>query len=143
VLPLVAAWLQVVRRESEAPDLWVEVERERATVGEPPPAVENTPFNASEIEQIAKQVEEVKAYVRHTYDLPEGQLHALEARLDYLVEASHRSPRLDWRNAMLGVLLGAIVQGALPSNVVRDVLVMTLRGIGALFGHDLPQLPTA
>jgi hypothetical protein len=50
-------------------------------------------------------------------------------------------PRLDWRNAALGAFLGAVVQGILPGEVVREVLSMTFRALGALFGHDVPGLP--
>lgn len=49
---------------------------------------------------------------------------------------------LDWRNAMLGVLLGVVVQGLLPQEPVRDALQMVLRSVASLFGHDIPQLPS-
>jgi hypothetical protein len=138
----VATWLASLARELEAPDLWAELERERQIVGEAPgPEVENTPFTQEEQQLIGRQLNEVKEYVRQTHELPPGQLRELEARLDYLVDASSRLPRLDWRNALLGVLLGTVVEAILPGDVVRDVLSLIVRGIAHLYGHDVPGLP--
>lgn len=143
VLATVRNWLGYLERELEAPDLWAEIQREQDVLGQfAPAAVENTPFTPEEQEQIARVLTEVKLYVQQTQDLPEAQLREIEARLDYLVEAATRLPRLDWRNVLLGALLGPVVQASLPVGAVRDALAMIVRGVGQLFGTDLPGLPS-
>lgn len=127
-------------REYTAPDLWGELERQRElVVGEH--EVENTRFTTAEQEQIAGQLREIKSYVRRTYQLTESQYSAIDDRLDYLEEAASRIGRIDWRNAFVGAFLGAVVQAVLPPEPVRDVLNLTLRGLGGLFGVDIPELP--
>jgi hypothetical protein len=101
----------------------------------------NTPFTVDEQQQIARQLDEVRAYTRDTYELPGDQMRLLEGRLDYLQEAASRMGRIDWRNAVTGVLLGAVVNAALPSDAVRDALSMLLRSVGHMFGHPVPELP--
>jgi hypothetical protein len=71
VLEYVRIWLSALHRELEAPDLWAELEGEReALSGGAVAEVENTPFTSDEQGQIARQLEEAKHYVRHTYELP-------------------------------------------------------------------------
>jgi hypothetical protein len=137
----VREWLAALRQEVSAPDLWGELALERDLVAELGP-VENTPFTAEEQELIARQLTEVKEYVRKTHELSADQFGELEARLDYLVEAAGRLPRLDWRNALLGVFLSTVVQAILPGEVVRDAVGFILRSIGPMFGADpIPELP--
>jgi hypothetical protein len=84
---------------------------------------------------------EVKAYVREAYELSSDQMGALEGRLDYLQEAASRMGRVDWRNAVAGVLLSTLVNAILPGDVARDTLLMLLRSVGHMFGHPMPELP--
>jgi hypothetical protein len=137
----VPEWLRALRREITEPDLWGELEREQKAVAELQP-VENTPFTPEERERIARQLGEVKEYVRKTHELSSNQFRELESRIDYLIEAADRLPRVDWRNALVGVLLSTVVEAILPGNVVRDVIGLTLRGLGQMLGIDpTPELP--
>jgi alkylhydroperoxidase family enzyme len=87
-------------------------------------------------------LEEAKAYVRATHELTEEQYRELESRLDYLKEAAERMPRVDWRNAFVGALLGAVVQAVLPPEPVRDAMNVVLRGLSGIFGGRPPELPS-
>ena len=86
------AWLSYVRREVEAPDLWA-LAREGVTLfavsGEPE---QNNPFTASEKAEIVIAVERVRVYLEGA-GVSGEPLAAANAKLDYLVEASHRSGR--------------------------------------------------
>jgi hypothetical protein len=141
LLPAIPRWLNLVRREIEAPDLWAEVERERELVGEAVPEIENTPFTPEEQRQVAAGLNELKEYIKQTHELSDAQVRELEGRLDYLADAASRLPRLDWRNALLGAFFATVVSGLLPGEVVRDVLSMALRALAPMFGHEFPQLP--
>lgn len=141
LLEAVERWLEFLRREIETPDLWSELARERELVASPPAEAENTSFTAVEQAQIAHQLSEIKTYVRQTHKLTAAQYEAIDARLDYLVEAASRMGRIDWRNAFVGAFLGAVVQAVIPQDPVRDILALTLRGLAQLFGVDVPELP--
>jgi hypothetical protein len=132
------SWLESLERELAEPDLWGELERQRELLGGAAEEIENTPFTPEEQEEVVARLSEAKEYVRRTQELPPEQIHALETRIDYLIDATGRLPRLDWRNAALGALIGHALQTAVPSEVVRDVLGMIFRGLGQLFGLDLP-----
>jgi hypothetical protein len=141
-LTYVRWWLGLVKREYEAPDLWGELGKQRELMGGELALVGNAPFTPDEQRQIEAQLQETKAFVRKSFELTEAQYGAIEARLDYLVEASGRMGRVDWRTAFAGVFLTAIVMGMLPSDVVREVMEIALRGLAGLFGVDIPALPS-
>jgi hypothetical protein len=144
VLPHVGQWLETVRSELEAPDLWAEIGRAREAVSELPPNVQNTPFNPDEQRQIEQRFEAVKSQVRQTNpELDAEQLRAIDSTLDSLVDASKKLSRLDWRSLVVGAIIEKGLDSVLPSDVVRHVLVITLRSIATLFGHDIPELPLA
>jgi hypothetical protein len=141
-LGYVRSWLEYLRREWEAPDLWAELASGRELGSVVSDAVtDNSPFNPQERAEISQKLEEVKRYVRQTYELNEAQYDAIDARLDYLVDAAARLGRVDWRNAFVGAFLGAVVQAVLPPEPVRDVVSLALRGLGHLFGVHIPELP--
>jgi hypothetical protein len=131
-------WLGRIRREVEAPDYWGELRRENEIVAGPTSLEENTPFSASEQAEIRQQFEEVKALLRGSYTLSEAQFEALDARLDYLADAAARLGRIDWREALVGALLGLVVQAVVPPEPVRTVLLTVTRGLGHLFGLHVP-----
>jgi hypothetical protein len=140
---LVSGWLTYLKRELAEPDLWGELVREREALG---PAdlkdAENTPFTAEEQREIAERLAEVKEYVRQTQVLTDAQFRVLNDRLDYLADAATRVPRIDWRNTLVGALVGQVLQGVLPPEAVRDVVGMIWRGLAQLFGvHLPPELP--
>jgi hypothetical protein len=141
VLPLVALWLSYLRREIRAPDLWRELERERELVTSPPSTTENTPFTPAEQAQIARQLEEIKGYVRQTHQLTVAQYEAIDVRLDYLTEAATRIGRIDWRTMLLGAFLSLLLAVIVPPEPVRELLVLTLRALAPLFGGGPPELP--
>ena len=105
---------------------------------------ENTPFAPSEQAQIIEQLRELREFVRSSYQLSTSQLTAIEKRLDYLAEAATRLGRLDWRNLMVGALLGLIVEAVVPPEPIRAILGLIVRGLGHLFGGGAPpELPLA
>ncbi|GAC1605234.1 MAG: hypothetical protein NVS3B21_34770 [Acidimicrobiales bacterium] len=62
---------------------------------------------------------------------------ALEERLAYIEDAAGRLGRIDWRNAVAGAMLGAIVAAALPPDAVRALLNALFLGVGHFFGQGL------
>ena len=72
-----------------------------------------------------------------SYALSANELVALNERLAYIEEAAGRLGRIDWRNAVAGAMLGALVAAALPPEAVRAFLEMLFQGVGQFFGQGL------
>jgi hypothetical protein len=141
----VGTWAASVRRDLETPDLWAEFRRAAESLGVAADApIENTPFTEDEQRQIEGRLQELKEYVRTTYSLSGPQMQAVDAKLDYLVDASRRPGigRSDWQLMLYGAVLGWILQTVLPPDVAKDILLMALRGLGQLLGYHIPELPS-
>jgi hypothetical protein len=110
-----------ITREWKAPDLWAELQSNKRLVASVAiGAADNSPFSPEEKEKIARQLTEIKTYVRRTHKLTEDQYTTIDARLDYLIDAAERGMgRIDWRNAFVGAFLGAVVQAVLPPSRYR------------------------
>jgi len=100
-------WSERLKREHDAPDLWALL---GSAVERPADAVANTPFSAAEQEIVRAEIAALKAYIFESAQLNEAQTREVSSQLDYLANAAERLPRLDWRNALLGVLLELMVQ---------------------------------
>jgi hypothetical protein len=140
----VRRWAEDVKHDVNTPDLWAELQRQREILtGARYEAVENTLFTPAEQTEIAKQLQEIKEYVKKTYSLSSQQMSRVEARLDEAKEASHRIGRKDWLLLFFGVTFTVIATDFLPPEAVQHILIMALRGLDHLFGGGggLPQLP--
>jgi hypothetical protein len=141
-LPAIKSWLALLKRDLETPDLWATLRQQQTMLDSPPADMdENTPFTAEEQQQIVTQLSEIRVYTKGTYELSGDQMRLLEGQLNYLEDAASRMGRIDWRNAVTGVLLGTVVNAVLPGEVARDALLMLLRSVGHMFGHPMPALP--
>jgi len=137
-------WAEEVKQDVDTPDLWAELQRERGILtGPSDEEVENTPFTPDEQAKIAEGFRGIKEYVRTTYELPADQYVTIDKRLDALEDAARRGVRrIDWRNQLLGVFIGLVIDAVLPQEPVRHMLIIVLRGLGSLFGADgVPELP--
>jgi hypothetical protein len=142
VLRAVSGWLDVLRAEIEAPDLWAELQRERSAVMGP--ALEepaNTPFSSDEREIISTQIRALKEYVADAYELTAHQQRELEARLDYVEAAAGRMGRIDWWNLFAGALINLALAAIVPVHAIQAILVMAAHGLAGLFGNAPPALP--
>jgi hypothetical protein len=141
---LVLRWAEEVKRDLDTPDLWAELKREREILtGTRYEAAENTPFTPAEQAEIAKQLGEIKEYVKKTYSLSSQQMSGIEARIDEASEAARRIGRKDWLLLFYGVMFSVIVTQLLPPEAVQQILAMALHGLDHLFsfGGTPPQLP--
>jgi hypothetical protein len=133
VLMYLQHWLENVEREQSSPNLWAELERERkllAAVSDDR-IVDNSPFTPEERAQVAAQLDEIKELLVQTHDV---ERPAVEARIEYLVDASTRMGRRDWLNIFIGGIFGWALNGLVPPEGVREVL--------ALAAHGLAHLPS-
>jgi hypothetical protein len=133
-------WVEAIKNEVAMPDLWAELEH-----GSPFRAqsadVENTPFSPAEQAEIAEAVDKLRTEAAERYSLSEDQVAALDAQLNYLVEAAKRTGRVDWRNLAAGVLVTMMAEAVLHPDTTRQIISHLLTSVGHLLGHQIPQLP--
>jgi len=133
-------WVQRIKEEHEAPDLWRTLEEQGELIAGPP--IENTPFTPTELEHISATLSEAKEYARANLELDPQQLQRIEDQLDYLVEAAERVGRLDWRNLVVGSLLALVLQAIVPVGPIQQLFIVAFRSLVGLFGGPgQPELP--
>jgi hypothetical protein len=137
-----SGWVKDVRGDLDTPDLWAELQRDAGLLGGVSgEANENTPFTSEEQKDIEQRLREMEAHVRRTCSLPEPEMENLHTKIDYLVDAAGRLGRIDWRNAVVGAIVGYILAVGLPPESARSLMTLLLLAIGHFFGHGLPELP--
>jgi hypothetical protein len=116
-------WLGYLKRELDAPDLWASlVESQELLKVEPAQAV-NTPFNAEEQIHIKQAIEEIRVNITSTYSLAHENLIKVNRQLDYLIDASKRLGRIDWKNLFVGALITLALQELAPTGAdLRQLL---------------------
>jgi hypothetical protein len=100
-------WLTNLKRELATPNLWELLEEQRELLGttEPTDDSPNTPFNPEEQRQIAARLDEIKELLVSNHGVDPA---ALDDKLDYLVDASKRTGRVDWRNIFVATIFGLV-----------------------------------
>jgi hypothetical protein len=138
----VGFWLAAVRRDIETPDLWAQLQCERALLAAvSDEAIENTPFTPAEREEIAGQLRELKDYLSRAHSLSAAQVRLLDERLDYLVDAAGRVGRKDWFLMAAGVMFSYVLAAALPPDSATHILGTLLTSIGHILWGGPLRLP--
>ena len=114
-LSVVRLWLSNLKREVEAPDLWASLSQEQELLSLEPAEATNTPFTPDEQRQVKQAIEEIRIYITTTYTLESEPLARINRQLDYLIDASTRLGRIDWKNLFVGALISLALQ-QLPSS---------------------------
>lgn len=127
-------WLGYLRREVESPNLWLAISQETEILEAASSDESNTQFTAEEKAYILSGINETKQYLLTAHKLdPE----LFEARLSYLAEASNRVGRKDWINLLLSVLVGIVMQAALPPESTREMFRFVGTVLRQILRHPL------
>jgi hypothetical protein len=112
-------WLTYLKRETESPNLWEEISKEAQVLESAASSdTSNAPFTIEEKAHIVQGINEIKQYLLTAHKLdPE----LVESRLNYLVESSERVGRKDWLNLLISVLIGIVINAALPPEATREL----------------------
>lgn len=142
-LGYVYKWIDYLKREIEAPDLWSSLQQERLLVDAATSSEgEDRPFTQDEVRYISGQLHELKEYIFQTQQLSSEQHEVVELRLNYLADSATRQNRTDWLHTLTGVLLSLVFSLAMSSDGARELF----RFAGAAFRQllssgSLPALP--
>lgn len=131
-----SAWLRKVKQEIETPDLWEQFRAQQKLFETiPTDADKNTVFTADEQIEIQTQLEKARIYAFNSCGFSEDELSRLNTKLDELIESSRHARRFEWRDQMIGALLGAVASNLLPQEATLDVLQTVIRSTSHLLGH--------
>lgn len=75
----------------------------------------NVPFTAEEQVQVKRAIEEFRVYITSTYSLAGEPLAKVNKKLDYLIDASTRLGRKDWKIICIGILVTLAIPQLTPS----------------------------
>jgi hypothetical protein len=138
VLDFLNTWLDLVREEHAAPDLWAAL---RNSLRDEFTEVDDTKFTQEEQELIGTQLRKFLEYTRRTYELPAAQDEVLDAEINDLIGAASQLNKREWRKLLLGTLLGWLLQGAVPPELFQQLLHVALHALAPLFGGPpIPEL---
>jgi hypothetical protein len=99
-------WVSFLKREIDAPDLWLEIKKYQATFSLVPPAkLLNEPIPTYEADQIGEALRLLTGEIKKQFKLTTKQNEFVRSKLDYLADAAKRQPRLDWVHTCIGVLI--------------------------------------
>jgi hypothetical protein len=120
---LTSRWLEELRREVEAPDLWATIGQEKVLPTAALSArLDNRPFAPDEQLVIDAKLDQIKAFLLNGQQFATAQAESVEQEFAYLKESSKRMGRKDWLNILLGGLFGLAVTLALDPEKARSVM---------------------
>lgn len=131
----VKLWRSEVDRYFEMPDRWAELRQAQEMLfAVSSEGIDNRRFSAEEQAAIEHHLREFRERARDRWPLSGERLAALDAKVDYLIDAVRRLGRLDWRNVAITTFISLVV-AVFPSEPVSDVVKMLLRDVGPVLGH--------
>ena len=134
-------WLEYLKREITAPDIWATVRQERAIAElTAAPNLDERQFDSHERESIRRQLNEVKLFLLKTTQLQIDERQFVEDRFQYFEESAQRLGRKDWLNLFLGGLLSIVILLSLPSSTAGELFRMASIALHACF-QAVPRLP--
>ncbi len=138
---IVRSWLVYLKREIEVPDFWASLAQETQLI-EAASSSEtgNTLFTSDEQVYISNQLREIENFLLTSHNLNKEQAEFVRNRLNYLEAASKRIGRVDWVNALVGVVFSVLVSAAFAPDEARNLLHFVTNALGQLL-KSFPALP--
>lgn len=127
------SWLIFLKRELESPDLWSAIAQESELINATNEEDDNSPFNKEERKYIISGIDEIRQYLVKVHKI---NAEIIEPRLKYLEDASERLGRKDWKNILLSVIIGIILNSTVTPESSREIL----RFVGAVLHQILRHL---
>jgi len=134
-------WLEELRREVDAPDLWATIGQEKALSTAASTTLDNRLFTAAEQNLIAAKLDEIKGYLLEEQQFAAEEAEFVEQRFAYFKESSTRMGRKDWLNLLLGGLVSLAIGLALDPEKARGLLRLAGVVFQSLWGMAQGYLP--
>lgn len=116
-------WLEELRKEVDAPDLWASIAGETALArAASSPSLENRSFTPDEMRRVAAGLEEIKRHLIEGQHFTQGQREYVDEQFRYFREACDRLGRKDWLNLVFGGLVSLVIELALDPKKTKGIL---------------------
>jgi hypothetical protein len=141
---MMAAWLDVVKQDHEAPDLWGALKAQRAITGETAQAEASKPFSPTELKLLEAGLDDIERYVITTQPLdPDGREH-VKGRFRYLADAARSGARkIDWLNIFVGQMVSLVTEGVLQTSFYRPLMAHAAAALQSVFQFGLKLLQSS
>ncbi len=101
----VLQWLNSLRQEIEAPDLWDVISQEsKLAEAASASGIPKTPFTSEEQEDISARLDKIEKHLITTQNVSKEHTELVRERFDYLKETIRHQGRLNWLQTLIGVL---------------------------------------
>jgi hypothetical protein len=142
VVPFILAWATEIKRITETPDFWVEMQRTREMIIEIRQTdYGNTPFSKDELAEIKAQLHSITGQLKDQFELTKRQAERIDEWRDEVVEASTRMGRKDWFIYLLGTITALTIAATVPAGIGEHIFTMAIHTLGHLFtGEQPPQI---
>jgi hypothetical protein len=137
IINRVVRWLNNLKRENEAPDLWAEMGKYKTSVSLTlPEQVLNEPISAYEAERIADKLQELANKIEELFQLTKEQNQFVRSKLTYLADAAKRQRSIDWVHTSIGVFATIAMGLALEPEQAKKIweLMKSIVGFIHLIG---------
>ena len=128
-------WLRMVKADHESVDLWAVAGAQRDLLAIQDEDATHEPFTPAEQKLVEERVREIGRNLIETANLTEEASARVERQVDYLVEASKRTPRVDWKNIFVGVLVGWVIEAGLTSPQANSFMQFAWKQLADVVKH--------
>ncbi len=127
MLEWVSCWLQNLKRESSAPDVWQELAQGRVLLQ----AFEKSqePFTEAERSSLHTALADIHRQIADQNRLSASESQFLKAKLEYLADGLDRMPREDWTHTAVGVFFTIAVGLALAPEQARSLFHLVVKAL--------------
>jgi hypothetical protein len=134
----VIKWLDSLKKEIEAPDLWNIILQEKQLTKAAIDSTVNSCFTEEEKSHIAEAMNNIQNYLLTTQNFEDKYVKFIEDRLNYLKEAADRQGRQDWLHTVIGVLFTIVMGTGLSSERARELFRFVANSLQNLLVKILP-----
>lgn len=118
----VADWIHCLKRETEAPDLWQEMEKYKTSMSLAlPEQLLNEPISTSEANEIANKVHLLADKIEELFQLTAEQNRFVRNKLNYLADTAKRQRSVDWVHTSIGVFITIAMALSLPPDRAKEL----------------------
>lgn len=134
VVEVFSRWLQYLRRELDAPDLWADLSQltALATASAEDDLDGEEPLSPGEQEKLMRGLDQVRELVASRADLPEDQKQAMSDAVDKIQTSSRRIGRNELFSMVVGAVVNQVIRTVLTVENAKWLMTKILIALGAL-----------
>jgi hypothetical protein len=138
---VIIPWIDSVRRDHQAPDLWAALAAQSAITDAADQTNMRGRFTAEEVKQLRAGLDQIERFITTTQPLDGGGREKVKRRFDYLREAAGAGLRkIDFINIFVRTVFQMIVQGLVPPSAYGSVMSHAAAALNSVYQFGLKLL---